>query len=262
MNSTTIDISNLAIGYNKSILSGINLHAEGGRLIAILGANGIGKSTFLRTLSGEIKPRCGQITINGQSIEKLTVKQMARLLSIVVHADLMIDGLRVRELISLGRQPYTGWTGVLSPSDKQLINGAMKEIGIWPLKDKYMTELSDGERQKVMIARALAQDTPIMLLDEPLSFLDPAARIEIFSLLGSLARDKNKIIILSCHDIAMSLRMASELWLFSADKKISATMPADAITDGLLNTLFNNNDVMFSTKIGDFIAKNNGRDNS
>lgn len=247
---------NLAIGYHSPIATGITLEAREGMVTALLGGNGVGKSTLLRTLSGELKPQEGSITLCGSPIDKLSRRRRAGLLSIVASADMMAGALTVRQLVELGRQPHTGSSGILSSTDHQAVTSSMTDTGIIHKADDAVATLSDGERQKAMIARALAQDTKVMLLDEPLSFLDPAARIEVFSMLCRLARSRSKAIVLSCHDVALSLRMADRLWLFTPERKLLQLPPEEAIGTGAISRLFDSPGVRFDASIGDFVAVN------
>ncbi len=246
---------NLSIGYTptKPLFHGINLTARSGEVTALLGANGAGKSTLLRTLCGEQAPLDGEVLLSDKPLSRISRKERAATLAIVATEATMTGALTVRQLVELGRQPYTGWSGILSPADREMVESSMQLTGIAPKASAPMATLSDGERQKAMIARALAQDTPLLLLDEPLSFLDPSARLEIFSLLSDLARGKGKAVILSCHDIAMSLRMASRLWLLTADGKVLDCSPQEAIASGFMNRLFSSPHVKFSNPPGDFI---------
>lgn len=247
--------SDLSIGYmpGNPLCSGVNLTAARGEVIALVGGNGVGKSTLLRTLAAEMRPLQGSVCFEGRPIERIPRHERARTLSIVATEASMAGALTVRQLVSIGRQPYTGWTGILSESDRRIITDAMEATGIAFKATEPMATLSDGERQKAMIARALAQDTPLMMLDEPLSFLDPAARIEIFALLRSLAAERDKAIILSCHDVALSLRMATKLWMFTSARQVISASPREAVSRDIVSQLFPSPHVKFSDICGDFV---------
>lgn len=247
--------SDLSIGYmpGNPLCSGVNLTAARGEVIALVGGNGVGKSTLLRTLAAEMRPLQGSVCFEGRPIERIPRHERARTLSIVATEASMAGALTVRQLVSIGRQPYTGWTGILSESDRRIISDAMEATGIAFKATEPMATLSDGERQKAMIARALAQDTPLMMLDEPLSFLDPAARIEIFALLRSLAAERDKAIILSCHDVALSLRMATKLWMFTSARQVISASPREAVSRDIVSLLFPSPHVKFSDICGDFV---------
>lgn len=254
--STLLSTHGLSIGYRKHspLCQDINLDVEAGSVVALLGGNGVGKSTLLRTLSGEMPALAGEVELCGRNLSEMRRRELARMLSIVATEATMTGALTVRQLVELGRQPYTGWSGVLTRTDRDVADAAIRSIGIADKADARVATLSDGERQKTMIARALAQDTPVMMLDEPLSFLDPAARIEVFALLRAKVGGCGKSVILSCHDVAMSLRMASALWLFTPDRRLITTTPEEAVSSGAISKLFSSPSVTFSPTLGDFIS--------
>lgn len=257
MSRDYINTSNLAIGYNTAneLAHGLNLSLHEGETVCLIGSNGIGKSTLLRTLCGELQPLHGEITIMGNPLNKISRKQMASLVSYVgIGTEKgMAGGLTVRQLVELGRQPYTGMLGLLHSSDRTICAEAMAATGISHKMDSYIAALSDGERQKAMIARALAQDTPIIYLDEPFSFLDPSARLEIMDMLTGIAQKKRKAILLTCHDVALSLRMASRLWLFLHTGEVKDLSPTQAVAENALDKLYASDTVVFSKDAGDFI---------
>lgn len=256
MNSEYIRTVDLAIGYkqNKPLASHLELTLTAGETVCLIGGNGIGKSTLMRTLCGELSPLYGDISIMGNSITKISRSKLATLISLAGTEHGMAGGLTVRQLVELGRQPHTGLFGFLHSSDKEICNSAMESTGITHKRDAYVATLSDGERQKAMIARALAQDTPVMYLDEPFSFLDPASRLEIMDMLTDIARKKHKAILLTCHDVALSLRMASRLWMFMHNGSIKSFNAQQAIDSGMLDELYESEIVKFSPQIGDFIV--------
>lgn len=201
----------LAVGYGgTAVLSDLCLSLEKGQMVGLLGANGTGKSTLLRTLSGHQRPVAGCIEYGG--LEGRGPSALARLISIVYTDRTLAGALTVRQLVSLGRQPYTGLLGRLSADDRARVTDAMDLTGIGHKADTYMASLSDGERQKAMIARALAQDTPAILLDEPTTYLDVASRLDVFALLRQLSR-QGKAILLSTHEIAPALDVCDLVWV-------------------------------------------------
>lgn len=252
-----LSASGLDIGYKqgKPVVSGINFDLEGGNVVTLIGGNGAGKSTLINTLCGELNPLAGQIDIMGKPLKTVPRHQLAKYMSIVATSSGMPGGLRVRQLVGLGRGPYTGFFGVLSEADKHACTEAMTLTGVLHKENDYVSSLSDGERQKTMIARALAQDTPIMIMDEPFSFLDPAARVEIMDLMRRVAHEQGKAVIISCHDLGLALRMADKLWLITRDGKFRVSTPAEARDADLLNHLYASNKVTYSNEIGDFIVK-------
>lgn len=255
MGKVYVNTRNLAIGYlhGDTLAEDISLELHSGQTVSLVGGNGIGKSTLLRTLSGSLKPLKGEIEVMARPIDRIPKRKLATMMSIVDTGTGMAGGLTVRQLVELGRQPYTGLLGILSTQDKNICREAMEATGILFKADKHMASLSDGEKQKAMIARALAQDTPVIYLDEPFSFLDPSARIEIMDMLSRIARERKKTILLTCHDVALSLRMADRLWLFTRDRRVLDMPPREAISSGMLDNLYPSDKVRFSSEIGDFI---------
>lgn len=249
-----INTSSLNIGYGKNvILKNIDIKLEYGTTAALIGCNGVGKSTLLKTLTGELQPIGGNVSIDGTSISSLTKKQLALKMAIVTTQMLQTGGLRVREVVGMGRHPHSGIFAHLSSTDLQIIEDAMQSVDILFKADSYMADLSDGERQKAMIARALAQDTPIIVLDEPLSFLDPASRIEIITLLKTQSQKRNKAIVFSTHDVAQAVRMADNIILITASGEIHQNTPAQIIASGQINNLFSKKRVIFDIIQNDFV---------
>lgn len=252
-----ITTDNLSIGYGKkSIISGINVSLRRGEVTALLGANGIGKSTLLKTLFGELKPIGGHVSLLGQDINNYSAKQLARTVALVSTDRVNAGGLIAEELVALGRQPYTGLFGRLNEEDHRIVNESMECVGISHKRRSYVANLSDGERQKVMIARALAQRTPIIILDEPFSFLDAAGRIEIFSLLSQISTNNNIAILLSSHDISQAIRIAQCLWIINNEHELNVSSPEEAVNSGLIDHIFNSRSIEFSRSAGDFVPRN------
>ena len=197
----------LAVGYRNgktavTLLHGLNLSLEKGKLVALLGQNGAGKSTLLRALTCDERPLSGTIEVNGWNLADMSQKDRSRLIGLVSTERIQAGALTVTELVGLGRQPHTGFLGRLDDEDHEIVRQAMEDAGIIGKAGEYMSSLSDGERQKAMIARALAQQTPIIILDEPTAFLDVASRIETMRLLQTLAHERGKAVLLSSHDIS------------------------------------------------------------
>ena len=219
-----IELKDLTIGYaqknnTKVVASGINATLHSGRLTCLIGANGIGKSTLLRTLSAFQPPLSGEIFIDSESpipLSTLTDKQLSRLIGVVLTEKPDVQNMTVFELVGLGRSPYTGFWGRLNEDDKEVVKESLRLVGIESLQDRLIQTLSDGERQKTMIAKALAQQTPVIYLDEPTAFLDYPSKVEMLTLLRHLARETGKTIFLSTHDMELALQIADELWLMTA----------------------------------------------
>lgn len=205
-----ISLSHLSVGYTASqaLVSDVNVELQSGQLHCLIGRNGIGKSTLLKTLTGFLPKLSGNLLLDGQGIEIFTQQALARKISIVLTQKPDVQNLTVAEVIGLGRSPYTGLFGKLRARDCAVVNDAIRCVGIEPLRDRMIQTLSDGERQKVMIAKALAQETPIILLDEPTAFLDFPSKAETFQLLCSMAHEKDKLIVLSTHDLELAVRFA------------------------------------------------------
>jgi len=257
---TAIRIDNLQIGYHS--VSGeipFTRKTNGfsvceGEMVALIGPNGIGKSTLLRTLAGFQKPLSGDILISGWPISRFTPKELARKISFVSTENIRIANMRVADLVAYGRFPYTNWMGHLLPEDKRRVREAIQMVGLQHLAQKPVTRLSDGERQRSVIARALAQDTPLMILDEPTAFLDVSNKYGIFHLLHNLARQHNKTVILSTHDLNIALREMDKLWIMLENETIEGA-PEDAVLHGWLNRLFKDDNIGFDAVEGDFFFR-------
>lgn len=212
--------NNLSIGYgnDKIIFSNISFAAAEGDLIALLGVNGIGKSTLLRTISGLQKSVSGRILIEGKDLQSLSVQERAKLISIVLTERIFVDNISVKEFITLGRAPYTNWLGKLSQEDADEIERVIAIMKIEKLQHNLFNRLSDGEKQKILIARALCQQTPVIILDEPTAFLDFKNKKDILELLSSIAKEMKKTVILSTHDIDAALAYCNKSWLMAEQK--------------------------------------------
>ena len=252
-----LSAKNLTVGYRKGsdvspVISGMSLELNEGRLVALIGANGAGKSTLLRTIVGSQPALEGFVTVAGKSIDEISRKELSLLLAIVNTERTHTGGLTVRELVALGRQPYTGFLGILGRNDKEIVETAMKDAGIFHKAECFTAELSDGERQKAMIAKALAQQTPIIVLDEPTAFLDVASRMETMMLLHRLAHEQNKAILLSSHDLSQSIMLADEMWVVAHDKSVLSGNTEDLVMSGAMQKVFSSSLVDFDLLQGDY----------
>ncbi len=248
---------NLAVGYRNgkqqvTLLSGLNLHLNKGKLVALLGQNGAGKSTLLRAITCDERPIGGTIEVDGKNLLEMPQKERSRLLGLVSTERIQAGALTVEELVGLGRQPHTGFLGRLDDEDHRIVRQAMADAGIAAKAGDYIASLSDGERQKAMIARALAQETPLIVLDEPTAFLDVASRIETMRLLQTLAHDRGKAVLLSSHDISQSLMLADELWLITTDRQVLTGTTTDLVAAGAMDHLFTNRSIHFNPQILDY----------
>lgn len=209
---TAITTNRLTIGYRgHRVVEDISLSLPCGRLVCLLGPNGAGKSTLLRTLCGFQPPIEGTVTISGSDITTMSAAEVARLVSVVLTDRPLTPSLTAAEMVGMGRAPYTGFWGRLSDDDHRLVSEAMQTVGIAPLATRRMGRLSDGERQKVMIAKALAQHTPVIVLDEPTAFLDYPSKVAVMKTLARLAHDEGKTILMSTHDLELAAQLGDEL---------------------------------------------------
>ena len=208
-----ITLEQLSVGYKgfSPVVTGINVEIKSGELTCLIGPNGIGKSTLLKTLTGFLPKLGGRLLLDGRDIDLLSQRERAKYISIVLTYKTDVQNLSVAEMVGMGRMPYTGFWGKLNAGDREIVAEAINMVGINHLKDRMVQTLSDGERQKVMIAKALAQQTPIILLDEPTSFLDFPSKVEMLPLLHRVAQPPDKVELLSTHDLELALRSAARL---------------------------------------------------
>ena len=251
-----LETKNLSIGYASKkkinqVAGSINIVLQKGHLVGLVGANGIGKSTLLRTLTNVQKPLEGTIFINSKSLLEYEPVELAKQLSLVLTEPIASKNLSVFELVALGRQPYTNWVGNLSQVDMDIINKALQQANIEALKTKKCFELSDGQLQKVMIARALAQDTDLIILDEPTTHLDMYHKAYILKLLQKLAKESGKTILFSSHEIDLSIQLCDAMIVMTKDNVVSG-QPCDLIEKGIFNSLFPEDLIVFDEKSGSF----------
>ena len=226
-----IELKELTLGYGqRTLLKTVNARITGGQLVALLGRNGTGKSTLLRAIMGLESPQSGEINLQGKDIASLKPEKLALSISFVTTDKVRIANLRCKDVVALGRAPYTNWLGQLQPEDR-----------------KIMDKMSDGECQRIMIARALAQDTPVILLDEPTAFLDLPNRYELCLLLKKLAQEEGKCILFSTHDLDIALSLCDSIMLI--DNPYMYTLPtSEMITSGHIERLFRNESVTFDAQ--------------
>ena len=231
--------SSLSIGYDsKTIASDINVTLSEGDIIALVGPNGAGKSTLFKTFSTHIKPVGGKIELFGKDLQSYSPKERAKLLGIVLTERPDDMFLKVFDVVAAGRYPYTGMFGKLNEDDEKEIKVSLELVGVNHLADRVFNTLSDGEKQKVMIAKAIAQNTPIIMLDEPTAFLDYPSKIELFSLLKKLAKEQKKAILFSSHDLELLLRYTDNLWIMAEDKPFAAGQSSDLLKKGIIKEYF------------------------
>lgn len=256
-NKIILQASKISIGYTSKkakniIAANIDLSLEKGKLIALIGANGIGKSTLLRTLTSIQKPISGTVSLNGKTIQEMDFLSLAQNLSVVLTEKLPPSNLTVWELIALGRQPYTNWIGTLTDNDITKINEAIELTQITDLTQKRHYEISDGQLQIVLIARALAQDTPLIILDEPTTHLDLLHKVVLFKLLKKLTQETGKCILFSTHDIDMAIQLSDEMIIMTPENTVQ-DQPCNLILKGSFNTLFKDEHIVFDNEKGKFV---------
>jgi iron complex transport system ATP-binding protein len=249
--------SNLTIGYRQkkntvTIAENLNLGFAFGKLISLIGANGIGKSTLLRTITGIQKPLSGNVFLKDKNIATYSPLDLAQNLSLVLTEKLPSSNLSVFELVALGRQPYTNWIGSLTPTDIQKVQEALELTQISHLAKKKHFEISDGQLQKVLIARALVQDTPLIILDEPTTHLDLLHKVSLFKLLKKLTNETNKCILFSTHDIDLAIQLSDEMILMTPNLVVQDE-PCNLISKGKFATLFKDEHIVFDAEKGKFV---------
>lgn len=254
-----LQTQHLSIGYSskaqtKVIASDVSIQLEQGKLIGLVGANGIGKSTLLRTLTGIQKSLSGTVLLNEKPIDSFEPLALAQQISVVLTEKLPPSNLTVYELIALGRQPYTNWLGKLAEEDKIQIENAISLTEIGHLIHQKYYEISDGQLQKVLIARALAQDTPLIVLDEPATHLDLLHKVSLFKLLKKLTVETQKCIMFSTHDIDLAIQLSDEMIVMTKEKVLQ-NQPCNLILDGTFSNLFLSENILFDSEKGKFIIR-------
>lgn len=248
--------TNLSIGYAgtsaHTVARGLHLHLHAGELVALLGPNGAGKSTLIRTLAGMQPPLAGTVQLDGVDLTTLPARERARRLSVVLTERPAVEQLRVRDLVALGRHPYTDWFGNLNAADHAMIEQSLAAVAALEFADRPFHTLSDGERQRVLIARALAQEPRLLILDEPTAFLDLPRRVSILHLLRRLAHRTRRAILLSTHDLELALHTADLLWLLDEDGTLYTGAPEDLVLAGTLARVFARDGVVFDMQSGSF----------
>ena len=249
-----IELKALTTGYRSKrgehvVSKQITATLQAGELTCLLGPNGAGKSTLLRTLAAFQPPLSGEMLLDGQLLQEYTAQQLAMRIGVVLTERPSIKGMRVREMVAMGRSPYTGFWGGLKAEDEKAVDEAIAQVGIHNLERRQVDTLSDGERQKVMIAKALAQQTPIIFLDEPTAFLDFPSKVEMLLLLRRLAREMQKTVFLSTHDIELALQTADRLWLMGRDtEELIIGTPRELAATGALPRFFSGPGIVFDAE--------------
>jgi iron complex transport system ATP-binding protein len=256
---TTLAAIDLSIGYatsrrsTKTVASGLNVELRRGELVCLLGPNGAGKSTLMRTLTALQPPLAGRILLNGREVARIAPHDLARELSVVLTERVNVGMMDVYTLVTLGRQPHTDWTGRLSERDHAIVRDALSAVGAETLAARQVAELSDGERQRVMVARALAQEPAVMVLDEITAFLDLPRRVDVMRLLRDLARRRRCAILLSTHDLDLALRTADRVWLLGKDGTLRVGAPEELVLSGAFERTFEGEGIVFDREQGAFL---------
>ncbi len=244
---------NLALGYRRRpLLENLNVAIAQGQFVCLVGANGAGKSTLIRILAGLETPQKGNVWLQGERLDKLNGPQRAKRLSLVLTNRVDLAWISVLELVALGRYPHTDWQGRLGPEDQKIVREAIAAVGLTALQDQPLNNISDGERQKAMIARALAQATSLILLDEPTAYLDLPRRVEVMQLLRSLAHQRGRTVLMSTHDLDLALRCADQLWLITPDQTLVVGTPEELALQGYLGRTFSSDIFCFDQTSGQF----------
>lgn len=261
----TIELRHLRTGYTERrrsvvISPDLSLSIRPGEIVMLMGPNGSGKSTLMHTMAGLLPPLAGEVELGEKPLSSLTMKEVARQLSLVLTERIPAGNMDVWEVVTIGRYPYTGFRGVLSTEDKRICEEALATCRLTELRERIFDTLSDGEKQRVMIARALAQETPLILLDEPTAHLDLPSRLEVTTMLRTLAHKLGKSILISTHELDLALGWADTIWLLDRAGAITAKAPEDLILDGDIERVFGDPRLRFDQERGEFsIAEEPGQ---
>ncbi len=259
-----LQASRLKIGYKnggktpKVVADQLNLQLRAGEFVCLVGPNGVGKSTLLRTLTGLQPKLAGEIQLSGRKLDAYHSRDLANQVSVVLTSPISVGALRVDELAAMGRFPFTGLFDRMSEHDWEVVHETLRVVGVDKLSQRYVHTLSDGERQKVMIARALAQEPRLLVLDEPTAYLDLPGRVVVMNLLHDLASGHDKAVLTSTHDLELALRHADRIWLMDDEGLISQGAPEDLVLNGSFAQTFNRAGVLFDPLSGTFDTQNSG----
>lgn len=252
--------NNLSVGYNnKVVISNINVEVKNGEILCLLGSNGAGKTTLLRSLSKLISPIKGEIYLNGVNINCISRKALSKKMALVLTNRLLGDLMTVQDIVNIGRYPYTGFFGSLSKKDLIMVDEALESVDALHLKKRYFDELSDGEKQKVLVARALVQEPEIIILDEPTTHLDIKHRLELINILKKLSKEKSISVILSLHEIDIALKSCDKVALIKNNKIIAYGQPEDVVDEDIINSLYELDDKNFNSLLGSVEISNKSK---
>lgn len=259
----TIQLYDLSTGYRsrreeKVISQHLELSITPGEVVMLMGPNGSGKSTLMHTMAGLLTPLSGEVIISGKPLSSLKMKELARLLSLVLTERIPAGNMSISDIVAVGRYPYTGFRGSLRPEDKVVIREALTACHLDGMQERLYSTLSDGEKQRVMIARALAQETPLILLDEPTAHLDLPSRLEVTTMLRTLARSLGKSILISTHELDLALGWADTIWLMDRAGEIVSAAPEDLILGGHIERVFGAPGLSYDQERGEFSIRQSG----
>jgi len=232
MKNEIINISNLSLGFKEAIFKDINAQIQKGSLNCLVGINGVGKSCFLKTLCSLLPKISGEIKINNKSIENYSSIDLAKILAVVLTEKIHVDYMSVKELVLLGRSPFTNWSGALCLEDHKIADQVMRQVGIFELRSFFFSELSDGQKQKALIARALAQKPKILILDEPTTFLDIPSKIDLIRLLKKISVEDHVAVLMSTHDLELVKSFADQVFLMGNDGSFQGGSPEQLDSSG------------------------------
>lgn len=259
-----LQTSALAIGYKNGgktprvVANHLNLQLNAGEFVCLVGPNGVGKSTLLRTVIGLQPKLAGEIQLSGRKLATYHPRELANQVSVVLTSPISVGAMRVDELVAMGRFPFTGLFDRMTDHDWDVVHETLRVVGVDKLSHRYIHTLSDGERQKVMIARALAQEPRLLVLDEPTAYLDLPGRVVVMNLLHDLASGKDKAVLTSTHELDLALRHADRIWLMNDEGQISQGAPEDLVLNGSFAQIFNRAGVRFDPLSGSFDTQNRG----
>ena len=264
--SALLKLLDLSVGYRVSrarhhtVASGIRQEIRRGQLVCLIGPNGAGKSTLMRTLAGMQAPLKGSVLLDCSDLQRMSKLELARRVSVVLTSKIGLGQMTAWDLAALGRMPFTNWSGRLTPKDEEIVATALRDAGALAFSDRLVAELSDGERQKVLLARALARQPKLMILDEITAFLDLPRRIVVMTILRDLVRSGDRAILLSTHDLELALSMAATVWLLPKDGSLVSGAPEDLVLNGAFAKAFAAEGLIFDASTGGFTtAKPSGR---
>lgn len=252
---TILEAKELVVGYHKMrpVSAPVSFSLRSGDFCCLTGPNGSGKTTLMKTLSGFLKPLSGAVVLNEKPLSLYTFRQLAGQLSIVLTERPEMDRTTVAEVVGMGRQPYTGISGRLHARDREVVLRSLKQVGMEEFRDQYFGRLSDGEKQKTMIAKTLAQETPLILLDEPAAFLDFPGRSDIMYLLRNLAHSGKLTVLVSTHDVSLAFRLADKIFMMAPGKPFRCDIPEILMEERQIPAYFNHQGMQFDENICEFI---------